>query len=408
MNYVYELIEASKSGDLDKIDYLVKNNVNINYVDASGWNALMYSSIRGFKHIVIYLLQHQACIYIRDNDKWNVLMIASLSYQKEIIDIILDHEYNEFNANLRGLNNNNFKSALINNRDIYGRNILMYACKENNLDFIDFLLKKKIIDINEKDMYGHTSVMFACFRGNINVIKLLLTYNVALNIKNYDGETLLMVASMQGFIDIVQLLLNNGAHINNKDNDGNTALIHAIKGGYINIVELLLNNNSFINDKNVKGMTPLMYACIYAKNYDIVKLLLNKDSKINIQDNDGRNALMYACINNNENIIELLLNNGANIYMKEYIYRESVLVYSVIQRNIHINIVKLLLIYGGNINEVYENRTFMYNFPLINDKKDLLIKWPFYIGIILFKHLRIYHELDAMTLIDLWEYTERK
>jgi hypothetical protein len=38
--------------------------------------------------------------------------------------------------------------------------------------------------------------------------------------------------------------------------------------------------------------------------------------------------------------------------------------------------------------------------------KFLIKKWPVMMGIIIFKHLVMYHELDASTFIDLWEYVD--
>jgi hypothetical protein len=36
----------------------------------------------------------------------------------------------------------------------------------------------------------------------------------------------------------------------------------------------------------------------------------------------------------------------------------------------------------------------------------MIKKWPVMMGIIIFKHLIMYHELDASTFIDLWEYVD--
>jgi ankyrin repeat protein len=410
------LIEGVKNGDLYQINCLLENinNINnINNVDKYGWNALMYACRRGYKEIVNYLLDKGAFIYIRDNDKWNVLMIASLSYQKEIIDILLDYELLKFGDKFI---NCNYKCGclLINNRDVYGRNILMYACKDTNLDFIDFLLKKNI-DINEKDINGYTALMFACSRGNIDVIKLLLTYNASIDIKNYEGETPLMISAQRGYIDIIKLLLDNNAILDDRDNKGMTVLTHSI--GHINIIKLLLKFSMLINIVDNDGYTSLMHIAINSiglksnNSIDIIKLLLDNGCLINKQDINGYTALMHACVNNNDPyIIKLLLENGANPNIKEYYYGNNALLCIINKMNvIYINIenINLLLVYGINIYEKNKSGRTIFDIDInkLKNTKNIIQKWPFSSLIILLKELMVYHILDASTLIDLREFS---
>ena len=82
--------------------------------------------------------------------------------------------------------------------------------------------------------------------------------------------------------------------------------MNAIEKGYLNIVRLLLLYNP--NIKFEGNVTPLMLAARYGHT-NIVNFLLENGANINDQDKDGVTALMFAVIFNHINIVTLLLLN---------------------------------------------------------------------------------------------------
>jgi ankyrin repeat protein len=77
-------------------------------------------------------------------------------------------------------------------------------------------------------------------------------------------------------------------------------------------------------------------------------------------------------------------------------------------KNVNVDIINMLLLHGANINDKSKNGETIFDSAVfrIRDIKFMIKKWPVMMGIIIFKHLVMYHELDASTFIDLWEYID--
>ena len=142
----------------------------------------------------------------------------------------------------------------------------------------------------------------------------------------YPYETPLTLATTLGHIDIVKLLLENGADVNKYDKEY-TPLLKAVaprpepfKPEHIDIAKLLLENGAEVNAKNkinYDNPTPLIEvvrAPLMRNKYKkiLVELLLNNGADINAHTYTGMSPLMFAVSFENEELINLLLKNGAD------------------------------------------------------------------------------------------------
>ena len=110
-----------------------------------------------------------------------------------------------------------------------------------------------------------------------------------------DGETLLWKAVQRKKIDIAEALLNAGANINIPDKAGWFPLHIAVQNQDINMVDLLLRYNPEINAQNKYGNTAIWLAVFYAKGQeDIINLLLNSGADPYQKNNAGINAIQLA------------------------------------------------------------------------------------------------------------------
>lgn len=97
--------------------------------------------------------------------------------------------------------------------------------------------------------------------------------------------------------------------IDNED-DIDFLLDIAVMANNMDNVKYLIDRGAHINAVNDFDIDAIYYA-IEFNNYDMVKFILSK-SKLNID-----KYIRYAVINNNLQIVNLLLDNGANLYNKE-------------------------------------------------------------------------------------------
>lgn len=91
------------------------------------------------------------------------------------------------------------------------------------------------------------------------------------------------------FLDMLKLLVENGADIHQRDFAGQTALHRAVlipKGETLELIKYLIAKGADVNTKDSEGNTPLFIA--YAvKNDEVVNLLINSGADTTIKNNLG-------------------------------------------------------------------------------------------------------------------------
>ena len=91
---------------------------------------------------------------------------------------------------------------------------------------------------------------------------------------------------------------------------------------------------------------------------DIARLLLRKGSEIDAQNNYGETALMKAASNDCENIVKLLLQNGANVNIIDAEGNNALMWATGVPKEHTNSIVKLLIQHGADVTHVtYDNQS---------------------------------------------------
>ncbi|GAB6178795.1 hypothetical protein JCM14036_01140 [Desulfotomaculum defluvii] len=192
--------------------------------------------------------------------------------------------------------------------------------KDNDIEIVRLFLNAGI-NPNAKDDLMLTPLMYASEKGHNDIIQLLLKNGAEVNaIQSTAGITPLNLAIIGGNVETIKLLLKGGADVNLSDEkDGMTPLMLA-SGVVPNIknscetVKLLLDSDAEVNavDKNF-GWSALHYA-VYEGNQEKVQVLLDEGADINIKGNDGQTPLIRASIVGNAEVVQLLIRNGADVF----------------------------------------------------------------------------------------------
>src|SRR5262249_11099449 len=127
--------------------------------------------------------------------------------------------------------------------------------------------------------------------------------------KGPSGWTPLMYAALYGNGEDVRLLLEKGANPNAQNDDGGSALMYAIEDA--EKTRLLLDRGANPNLRSGEGRTALLIAVGWARSYSVVKLLLENGADAKARLADGRGAMALAVGSHNADLLELLLNHGA-------------------------------------------------------------------------------------------------
>jgi|GEM_PF-6703201 len=220
----------------------------------------------------------------------------------------------------------NFANAILANIERFN-NIstprLITAAQNGALSELENALTDPKVNVNEIDKEGLTALVYASRNGHKKAVMLLLNKGAEPHFEA-TGTTALREAVKADHKEIIQLLIDKDS-INARRSRG-YALIEAAKKGDKYMVELLLGKDV---DVNVAGAansedpygpecctTALMQASIY-RHKDIVNLLLNKGANPNFNGGSaGMTPLMAAANKGHEDIVKLLLDNGADRNMR--------------------------------------------------------------------------------------------
>ncbi len=149
---------------------------------------------------------------------------------------------------------------------------------------------------------------------DVDEVRRLVTDGADVNIRNRYDYGLLPVA-MRRQLEIVKILVEvGGANINSSDGRGCTPLQLAIIYDVTDTMKYLLQKGANRYATNTSGETILMDAVEYER-VDIARtLLVDYRMDPNVVSHFGKTALKRAVQLNNREMVNLLLENGANIY----------------------------------------------------------------------------------------------
>ncbi|MEQ8222355.1 MAG: ankyrin repeat domain-containing protein [Candidatus Eremiobacterota bacterium] len=227
-------------------------------------------------------------------------------------------------------------------------------CSKENLIFC--LINGKLSQSLERSGIIKSQVINQHEHAHRDVMELLINKGVNVNYvcpgedENDDQLSLLHYSCQYGFIDFVKLLVKAGVNLEVKDSKGFTPL-HISLGGNIctpnethkEVIKFLLDNGADINAKTNRGDTVLFIAVIKG-NKDIIELLINKGA--NLELGDKSTPLFTAAYNNNLEIASLLIDRGANIDIKSS--GITPLITAALEG--HTDMVKLLIDRGADLN----------------------------------------------------------
>ena len=141
---------------------------------------------------------------------------------------------------------------------------------------------------------------------NLDIIKLLIEKGANVNHINYDGTSILMEAMnrMNGF-ELARILIENGADVNHKNNSKNTCTHLIIDEWY---------HKEEWNEDNAGEMQVNKFS--ESNGEKILQLLIDNGADINTKNNMGMTPLMHYALKGEERLVKILLENGADINAK--------------------------------------------------------------------------------------------
>jgi len=306
------LFYAAKHGNLKLIKIYLAAGADINGKDQNSNTVLIYAYYFKQDAILKYLLtQPNINVNIKGKNGNSIWMLAIADWRVPIIELLLDT-----------------KTDIINNKDLRGLSALMIATIARDKNKIDYLLQKGA-DPNLFDHDGSTALMYAIAinapvtklssnneaaalldleEQDLTIVKLLLDKknNTNVNMQDKNGDTALIYAIEKKRLKTINYLLQNGADPNKTDNNGRSSLTLAIEKQHIVILNCLLENGADPHHRDHKKTTTLMTAADQG-NLIVFNQLLQKQVDLIATDESGNSALMFAAQNGHLTIIKTIV-----------------------------------------------------------------------------------------------------
>lgn len=169
-------------------------------------------------------------------------------------------------------------------------NPLMYACRDRNVDLVDYLLNALHADPNgcsnetplilvcqgilAHDQYGEYSADTE--EKVLAIAGALIGRGAIINMSNGYGETAFMFAANNGFAKVLDMLLQNNVSIEACDNNKRTAIFYAVEANRCDIVKQLIDAGAMIDVTDRFQDTPARIAASLCFE-DIESLLTNDE-----------------------------------------------------------------------------------------------------------------------------------
>jgi ankyrin repeat protein len=232
---------------------------------------------------------------------------------------------------------------------------LVFAAREGDAESASLLLDAGA-PINETTEYGWTPLLTAVNNRNYQLASLLLDKGADPNLANKGGWTPLYLATdnrnIEGgdypvpkgdmdHLEIIQKLLEKGANPNGKikENtltrtiftmqwffeDGATPFIRAAQSSDTALMQLLLKfkadpqattvngDNALTASGGIGWVEGVTYERSAKENFEAMKMLLDLGLDPNHANNEGRTALMGAAMKGRPDVIQMLVDRGANL-----------------------------------------------------------------------------------------------
>jgi ankyrin repeat protein len=297
-----QLLQSAHSGDVKKLERLLKQGYSPNIRDDKQRTLLCWASLQGHVAIVRMLLSYGANPEIVGQDGWTALKLAEHKGHAGVAHLLRNYQSGEisiFSPEVKHLLSD--RVALIN---------MMIGAEDEDFLIIQCLLEKGVSPDLDNG-HGVTALAFACIRDNPAVVETLLKRGANPNIGNTSFIPLHLAAS-RGYTHIVDLLLTYKADINAETDEGWNVLFAAVMNHHVDIVKILLKYGAHPTRKNARGYSAMSWAK-HLKFNDIVKLLTDAETAMNRPSIVNLNAeLVKAVFAEDVFLVEKLIKDGAD------------------------------------------------------------------------------------------------
>jgi ankyrin repeat protein len=217
-------------------------------------------------------------------------------------------------------------------KDGFGQRALLTACKYRRWNMVQILVEKgadvNVVDSNNADE-GRSALLWAAAAGDKTTIQLLLGAGADIHYRAYNdrsGNCALEEAIEGGHTAVLQLLLENDADTKGNNSEGWTALHLALENEDEFAVQKLMEKGADISVLTsmpiyIDGSRMLLQKAVAAGRLSMVKLFTHYGIHLDTKGHDdyeGQTALHCAAVAGDVRMVDPLLGAGAGINIRAF------------------------------------------------------------------------------------------
>ncbi|UZP32323.1 hypothetical protein NXS19_000139 [Fusarium pseudograminearum] len=280
---------------------IAKAGFDLNSVDdETGQTALHAALLWGKRAVVEQLLSSNIDLSTLDHRDMTPLGLAVEMADPEIVQMLLD------------------KGARVDQVTEYGELLVMRAAELGHHMVLErLILAGAEVEMGDTDDWKAEAVIRAAQNPWKKCVLVLLKHGANPLAQSIDGSLLYQCCTNRDTLDICRILLDRGADANESYSDKEMLFIASLRSDNIEIVRLLIDHGAKINSldpwEDGDSRTPLSFAAANSS-IEMVEFLLDKGADVNYGPEGACPALFSAALRQfNSKKLELLLGRGAKV-----------------------------------------------------------------------------------------------
>ena len=362
----------------DTLEILLNAGADVNARDRRGRTAPANTSEEGFSEIVQFLIEAGAELNVADNLGFTAVMLATeygdikvarilvnagadvnMATDVGLTALMLTVKKSHFDAIDQRDNDLAYEidwtpdliellikaGAGLDACDMDDYNVMMHAVKAEHTGAIKCLLKNGF-DVNRKLPNGNTPLLFAIQSNRVEAAECLIKNGADLYETNPEGKACLFYAVEKRSLNMVQLLIDSGVDVDQRNGSDKTALVASFNPAAPHITRLLIQHTKDINQS--WSDTPLQMAAMLGQ-LENARLLIEAGADLNLQGPIGLTPLMCATICDQTLAAKLLIESGCDVDAMSKYHGRTAFMMAVRRGNKHL--MELLIENGADINK---------------------------------------------------------
>ncbi|CAM4758600.1 unnamed protein product [Rotaria magnacalcarata] len=357
---------ASEICDLDIIEACVEAGADLDFapsgqdadnLNITGQTALFMATLKDRVDVVKFLIQKGAHVNVQNRYGVSPLLLCAESGNFELVQALVQAGA-DVNITPQGeLAEDNF---------LAGQTPLFGAAKKGHVDICEYLIQNGA-DVNAITMTGATPLYTATEEGHLDVVQLLIRHGADVNRSpkgqvardlHIENQTPLLIACMRNHETIIRHLIESGANVNVTSERGSSPFLAICQHNNVELARLLIQNGARhdVEAKNLyDGKINGLIVAAESGSFETLRLLVEAGLDVNYKiegkgETAGRTPLFCACAKGFQDIVEYLIDRGADVNGTE---KSGLSCLHIASAMGHADTVRILCERGANVDQQF-------------------------------------------------------